>query len=136
MLVASTGQHLLKCLVPNTETMIISLYRKKNERSRIWDRNFQLAHKIKIVRIATTCHSGNGFSYFSYYGNTIVYNERVEIGGDTIQFYHKLEQSFKSYCHRYIGIFVYNPMGGVKLLYTKMRYPFIFNGGLQIFIYL
>ena len=27
-------------------------------------------------------------------------------------------------------------MGGVQLLYTKMGYPFIFNGGLQIFKYL
>ena len=64
-------------------------------------------------------HRGRGFSYFSYYGNSILYNERVEIGGYTIQFYHKLEQLFRSYCHKNIGIFVYNPMGGVQLLYTK-----------------
>ena len=92
---------------------------EKNERSRIWDWNFQLAHKIKIVSAFTTCHSRCGFSYFSSYGNSILYNERVEIGGNTIQFYHKLEQPFRSYCHRYIGIFVYKPMGGVQLLYTK-----------------
>ena len=48
----------------------------------------QLAHQIKIVSI------------FSCYGNSILYNERVEIGGNTIQFYHKLEQPFRSYCHR------------------------------------
>ena len=64
-------------------------------------------------------HRGRGFFYFSCYGNSILYNERVEIGGYTIQFYHKLEQLFRSYCHNNIGIFVYNPMGGVQLLYTK-----------------
>ena len=63
--------------------------------------------------------AGRGFFYFSCYGNSILYNERVEIGGYTIQFYHKLEQLFRSYCHKNIGIFVYNPMGGVQLLYTK-----------------
>ena len=62
---------------------------------------------------------GLGFSYFSCYGNGILYNERVDIGGYTIQFYHKLEQPFRSYCHKNIGIFVYNPMGGVQHLYTK-----------------
>ena len=35
-------------------------------------------------------------------GNSILYNERVEIGGYTIQFYHKLEQPFRSYCHKNI----------------------------------
>ena len=60
-------------------------------------------------------------------------NERVEIGGYTIQFYHKLEQLFRSYCHKNIGIFVYNPMGGVQFLYTKWV---TLNGGLQIFKYL
>ena len=59
-----------------------------------------------------TCHSGRGFTYFSCYGNIILYNERVEIGGYTIQFYHKLKQPFRRYCHKDIGIFVYNPMGG------------------------
>ena len=34
----------------------------------------------------------------------VTYNERVEIGGDTIQFYHKLEQPFTSYCNKHIGI--------------------------------
>ena len=44
---------------------------------------------------------------------------RVEIGGYTIQFYH----------------FVYNPMGVYYLTSVhQMGYPFIFNGGLQIFI--
>ena len=84
----------------------------------------QLAHQIKIV------------SVFSCYGNSILYNEIVEIGGYTIQLYYKFEQPFRSYCHKNIGIFVYKPMGGVQLLYTKMGYPFIFNGGLQIFKYL
>ena len=28
---------------------------------------------------------------------------------------HKLEQPFRSYCHKNLGIFVYNPMGGVQL---------------------
>ena len=32
---------------------------------------------------------------------------------------HKLEQPFRSYCHQNIGIFVYNPTGGVQLLYTN-----------------
>ena len=63
-----------------------------------------------------TCCGGRGFTYFSCYGNSILYNERVEIGGYTIQFYHKLEQPFRSSCHKNIGIFVYNPMGGVQLL--------------------
>ena len=61
-------------------------------------------------------HRGRGFSYFSCYGNSFLYNE---IGGYTIQFYHQLEQLFRSYCHKNIGFFVYNPMGGVQLLYTK-----------------
>ena len=43
----------------------------------------------------------------------------VEIGGYTIQFYHKLEQPFRSYCHKNLGIFVYSTMGGLQLLYTK-----------------
>ena len=38
----------------------------------------QLAHQIKIV------------SVFSCYGNSILYNEIVEIGGYTIQLYYKL----------------------------------------------
>ena len=46
----------------------------------------QLAHQIKIVSVFTICHSGRGFSYFSCYGNSILNNERVEIGGYTIQF--------------------------------------------------
>ena len=70
-----------------------------------------------LSAIFTTCHSGRGISNFSCYGNSILYNEIVEIGGYTIQFYHK--QPSRSYCHKNIGIFVYNPMGGVQLLYTK-----------------
>ena len=58
------------------------------------------------------------WSHFNLF-NSILYNARVEIGGYTIQFYHRLEQPFRSYCHKNIGIFVYNPMGGVQLLYTK-----------------
>ena len=69
MLVASTGPHLFKCLVSNIETTIISLYQKTvNEQ----DLNMQLAHQIKIVTV------------FSCYGNSILYNEIVEIGGYTI----------------------------------------------------
>ena len=96
----------------------------------------QLAHQIKIVSVFTTCHGGRGFSYFSCYGNSILYNKIVVIGGYTIQLYYKFEQPLRSYCHKNIGIFVYKPMGDVLLLYTKMGYPFIFNGGLQIFKYL
>ena len=93
MLVASTGSHLFKCLVSNRETTIISLYRKEvNEQN--------LGFKYEIVSVFTTCHSGHGFSYFSCYGNSILYNEIVEIGGYTIQLYYKLEQPFRSYCHK------------------------------------
>ena len=48
----------------------------------------QLAHQNKIVSVFTTCHKGRGFSYFTCYGNSILYNEIVEIGGDTIQLYY------------------------------------------------
>ena len=47
--------------------------------------------KADVKSVFTTCHSWRGYSYFSCYGNSILYNERVEIGGYTIQFYHKLE---------------------------------------------
>ena len=62
--------------------------------------------------------------------------ERVEIAGYTIQFYHKLEQPFKSYCHKNIGIFCIQPNGMCTTSVHQMGHPFIFNGGLKIFKYL
>ena len=53
---------------------------------------------------------------------------RVEIGGYTIQFYQNNHSGI-------IWDFVYNPMGVYNLSSVhQMGYPFIFNGGLQIFI--
>ena len=88
-----------------------------------------------VQSIFTTCHSGRGCSYFSCYGNSILYHERVEIIGYTIQFYHKLEQPFRSYCHKSLGI-LYTTHGWCTTSVHQMGYPFIFNGGLQIFKYL
>ena len=77
-------------------------------------------------------HLGRGFSYFSSYGNSILYNERVEIGGYTIQFYHKLEQPFRSYCHN----FLYTSQWVVYNFCTLNGLPIHFQWGLQIFKYL
>ena len=51
---------------------------------------------------------------------------RVEIGGYTIQFYQNNHSGI-------IWDFCIQPNGGVQLNFC-MGYPFIFNGGLQIFI--
>ena len=45
---------------------------------------------VTDCRLVNPCekHSGRGFTYFSCYGNSILYNEGAEKGGYTIQLYH------------------------------------------------